>query len=191
MHHEPHPHVESNADLSISPTPHGAGRFARLSIPGLATRNGNYDQFLPATESHPAALEPFRAIPSRGKPSLTDLGAWNVFANPDMPGAQAKIRTILCDDQVPCSLPDATLLERAIARFKTPGLRDLSHSAPYMHNGQFDTLTDIIEFYRDTSGQAREATLRNGDAQLQGIALNAGDVASLVAFLKSLNEDYQ
>ena len=60
-----------------------------------------------------------------------------------------------------------------------------------MHNGQFDTLTDIIEFYRDISGQARAATLRNGDAQLQGIALNAGDVASLVAFLKSLNEDYQ
>ncbi len=102
-----------------------------------------------------------------------------------------KIRAILCDDQVPCPLSDATLLDRSIARFKTPGLRDLSHSAPFMHNGQFATLNDIINFYIDVSTQARAGTLRNGAMQLQGIALTAGDVASLVAFLKSLDEDYQ
>ena len=170
---------------------HGAGQFAGLSIPNLATRDGNYNQFLPATENHPAALGPFRAIPTAGDPSLTDLGSWNIFANPDVPEPQAKIRTILCDDQVPCPLADAALLDRAIARFKTPGLRDLSHSAPYMHNGQFDTLNDIIAFYRGVSSQERAGTLRNGAAQLRGIALTSGDVASLVAFLKSLNEDYQ
>jgi len=122
---------------------------------------------------------------------LTDLGVWNVFANPDMPNPQTKIRAILCDDQVPCLLSNAALLDRAIARFKTPGLRDLSHSAPYMHNGQFDTLNDIIDFYIDASNLARAGTLRNGALQLQGIALATGDVASLVAFLRSLNEDYQ
>jgi cytochrome c peroxidase len=170
---------------------HGAGQFAELSIPNLATRNGNYNQFLPATELHPAAAEPFRAIPLPADPALTDLGIWNVFANPDMPGPQAKIRAILCDDQQPCPLSDNVLLDRAVARFKTPGLRDLSHSAPYMHNGQFDTLDDIVALYRGVSTQARAGTLRNGAAQLQGIALTARDVTSLVAFLKSLNEDYQ
>jgi hypothetical protein len=170
---------------------HGAGQFAGLSIPSLATRNGNYNQFLPVTETHPAALEPFRAIPTAGDPSLTDLGSWNIFANPDVPGPQTKIRAILCDDQVPCPLTDAVLLDRAIARFKTPGLRDLGHSDPYMHTGQFDTLDDIIGFYRGVSTRARGGTLRNGAVQLQGIALTAGDATSLVAFLKSLNEDYQ
>jgi len=82
-------------------------------------------------------------------------------------------------------------LDRAIARFKTPPLRDLGHSTPYMHNGQFNTLTDIMTFYRDTSTLARAGTLRNGAPELQGIALNAGDASSLVAFLRSLNEDYQ
>lgn len=158
-----------------------------LTIPSLATRVASD---LPATEQHPTASERFRSIPSDGT-TLTDLGAWNVFANPDMPGPQAKIRAMLCDDQQPCPLPDATLLDRAIARFKTPGLRDLSHSAPYMHNGQFDTLDDIIGFYRGVSTQARARALRNGATQLQGIALTAGDDVSLVAFLKSLNEDYQ
>jgi hypothetical protein len=170
---------------------HGAGAFAALVIPSLATRDGNYDAFLPATESHPNASERFRAIPVLADPTLTDLGVWNVFANPDMPNPQVKIRKILCDDQEPCPLSDAVLLDRAIARFKTPGLRDLSHSAPYMHNGQFDTLDSVIRFYRDVSTQARAGSLRNGAPQLQGIALTAGDVTSLVAFLKSLNEDYQ
>jgi cytochrome c peroxidase len=172
-------------------TIHGAGQFSALAIPNLATRNGNYNGFLPATEIHPNASESFRAIPVLADPTLTDLGVWNIFANPDMPNPQAKIRAILCDDQMPCLLSDAALLDRAIARFKTPGLRDLSHSAPYMHNGQFATLNDIIGFYIGVSDQARAGTLRNGAVQLQGIALTTGDVASLVAFLKSLNEDYQ
>jgi cytochrome c peroxidase len=115
---------------------------------------------------------------------------WNVFANPDMPAPQTKIRTILCDRHVPCP-SDAVLLDRAIARFKTPGLRDLSHSAPYMHNGQFNTLNDIITFYRDISTLARAGTLRNGAPELQGIALTAGDTTALVAFLRALDEDYQ
>ncbi|HKP01376.1 MAG TPA: hypothetical protein VJU02_07075 [Nitrospiraceae bacterium] len=166
--------------------------FAGLFIPNLATRDTNYNLYLPATENHPNAQEPFRAIPTAGNPNLTDLGVWNVFANPDMPGPQAKIRAILCEEQpAPCTATDAVLLPTAIARFKTPGLRDLSHSAPYMHNGQFATLTDIINFYIDASNLARTGTLRNGAVQLQGIALATGDVASLVAFLKSLNEDYQ
>lgn len=170
---------------------HGLGGFVGLSVPDLPTRNGNYNQFLPATETHPGAQEPFRAIPTAGIPGLTDLGVWNVFANPDMPGPQETIRVILCDQQAPCPFADSVLLDRAIARFKTPGLRDLGHSAPYMHNGQFPTLDSIIGFYRGISDQARAGTLRNGALQLQGIALIASDEAPLVAFLRSLNEDYQ
>ena len=167
---------------------HAPGSFMALSIPNLAARTAND---LPATEQHLTASERFRSIPSAGT-TLTDLGVWNVFANPDMPGPQAKIRAILCDEHLPAACPaDATLLDEAIARFKTPGLLDLSHSAPYMHTGRFDTLDDIIGFYRGVSAQARAGSLRNGASQLQGIALTAGDTASLVAFLKSLNEDYQ
>jgi cytochrome c peroxidase len=122
---------------------------------------------------------------------LTDLGLWNVFANPDMPTPQSKIRNILCEDEQPCSVSQSDLLNRAIARFKTPGLRDLGHSAPFMHNGQFDTLNDVINFYKEVSDQARASTLRNGAEQLQGIALTDNDSAPLAAFLNALNEDYQ
>jgi cytochrome c peroxidase len=166
---------------------HGNGAFMNLAIPALAARTADD---LPATEQHPTAGERFRAVPAAGT-TFTDLGLWNVFANPDMPEPQEKIRNILCDDEQPCLVSQSDLLNRAIARFKTPGLRDLGHSAPFMHNGQFDTLDDVLEFYLEMSDLAREGTLRNGADQLQGIALRENDIALLVAFLKTLNEDYQ
>ncbi|HMS84245.1 MAG TPA: hypothetical protein PKD12_11390 [Nitrospira sp.] len=166
---------------------HGNGAFMNLAIPTLATRTTDD---LPATEQHPQASERFRAIPSAGT-TLTDLGLWNAFANPDMPTPQEKIRNLLCDGEQPCTASQSDLLNRAIARFKTPGLRDLAHSTPFMHTGQFDTLKDVIDFYIDISAQARAGTLRNGANQLHGIALKTTDVATLVAFLNSLNEDYQ
>jgi cytochrome c peroxidase len=171
---------------------HGAGAFARLRIPTLAQRRAKPQAYLPATPEHPHYQESFRAIPAADNRLLTDLRVWNIFANPDFPGPQAKIKAILCAEHLPQPCPaERTLLNAAIARFKTPGLRDLGHSAPYMHNGQFDTLADIIRFYIRSAAQARQGTLRNGDGKLRGIALTADDVAPLVAFLKSLNEDYQ
>ncbi|HBR51995.1 MAG TPA: hypothetical protein DEA71_18190, partial [Nitrospira sp.] len=166
---------------------HGSGAFMNLAIPSLDSRTADD---LPATEQYPTASERFRAVPSSGT-TLTDLGLWNVFANPDMPTPQSKIRTVLCDEEQPCSTSQRELLDRALARFKTPGLRDLGHSAPFMHNGQFDTLDEILEFYREMSDLARKGILRNGAAQLRGIALRQNDIAPLAAFLKALNEDYQ
>ena len=166
---------------------HGSGSFMNLAIPTLATRTADD---LPATEQHPTASERFRAVPSSGT-TLTDLGLWNVFANPDMPTPQSKIRSSLCEEDQPCSASQTDLLNRAIARFKTPGLRDLGHSAPFMHNGQFDRVDDVLAFYREVSDLARAGQLRNGASQLRGIALKPNDLVSLVAFLNSLNEDYQ
>ena len=168
---------------------HGNGSFVALPIPSLGTRTNND---LPATELHPTATESFRSIPVLANPALTDLGVWNIFLNPDMPNPQAKIQAILCDEHLPGACPsDSVLHDEAIARFKTPGLRDLGHSAPYMHNGQFNTLDNAVGFYLGASSRARAGTLRNGINALRGIALLPADITPLVAFLKSLNEDYQ
>lgn len=177
---------------------HGSGAFGSLNIPGLVTRLLDHDSYLPATPAHPDASGRFRAIPSAGNSELTDLGVWNVFANPDFPKSQTPLWTILCKQETGTAHPlqllgncnPATLLTKSIALFKTPGLRDLSHSAPYLHTGQFDTLEDVIALYRNSSSLARAGQLRNGAPELRTIALVPGDVAPLVSFLKSLNEDY-
>ena len=178
---------------------HGTGAFANLSIPNLLRRLRNPNAFLPATEQHPTAEEPFRATPSASTPEQTDLGVWNIFANPDFPKPQARIWRTLCNDVLngnyqiwniirKCRV--SRLLPKSIARFKTPGLRDLSHSAPYSHTGQADTLEDVIRGYIKNADLRRDGALRNGDRRLKGIALVEEDIAPLTAFLKSLNEDY-
>ena len=109
-----------------------------------------------------------------------------------MPNLQAKIRAILRDEHLPLPCPaDSVLLDEAIARFKTPGIRDLDHSAPYMHNSKFDTLDNAVGFYLGSSSSARAGTLRNGANALKGITLLPANISPHVAFLKSLNEDYQ
>ncbi len=178
---------------------HGDGAFARLDIPGLRQRNRNPNEYLPATEQHPQAKEPFRSIPSANNAQLTDLGLWNIFANLDFPQPQIRIWRMLCKEQrvrhshfhhffIRCH--PRKLLQHAIARFKTPGLRDLSHSAPYSHTGQADTLEDVIKGYIKNADLARNAKLRNGDRRLKRISLTEQDITPLILFLKSLNEDY-
>jgi cytochrome c peroxidase len=82
-------------------------------------------------------------------------------------------------------------LQRAIARFKTPGLRDLGHSNPYLHTGQADTLEQVLGLYARFSALARAGAMRNPAPELAGIALTPADVSALAAFLRSLDEDYE
>ena len=74
-----------------------------------------------------------------------------------------------------------------IARFKTPTLRDLEDSAPYFHNGSKARFNEVIEY---SSQLARQGLLRNAPVEFQNMSLSEDDVAALVAFLKSLTEDY-
>jgi len=168
---------------------HGQGRFAKLKVPGLAKRNAEFDTWLPPTSRHPQARGPFMDTPTKADPRLTDLGLWNTFGNPDLPGPQAALRAVLLGEER--RVTDEELLPRTLARFKTPGLRGLAFSGPYLHNGSKDTLEDVVRFYIKTSGLARAGKLRNAAPELSGIALREQDVAPLVAFLESLNEDYE
>jgi len=65
--------------------------------------------------------------------------------------------------------------------FKTPGLRDISLTPPYMHNGSKKTLTDIIDFY-DRGGDTM-----GGGNELQALNLSPEEKLDLVAFLLSLS----
>lgn len=66
--------------------------------------------------------------------------------------------------------------------FKTPGLRDVSKRAPYMHDGSLATLRDVVEFYNrggiDNPWRSR---------RLVPLGLTGDEVDSLVAFLEALD----
>lgn len=171
---------------------HGLGKFMALEIPTLKKRSENPDLYLPATDNHPKALGVFRAIPVADQPLKSDLGVWNIFANPDYPLPQAKMRPALCKSfQLDCSkISDEDLLQKAIGAVKTPTLRDLGQSNPYLHTGQSDRLEDVMDFYVRYSKMAREDKVRNADPRLKEIKVSPDDSEALTKFLQSLNEDY-
>ena len=165
----------------------GVGAFAALEIPGLAERNTHFDDYLPPSTKHVRANGRFRTAPVAGKPGYADLGAWNVFANPDLPKPQQALTQILCGDK-PCE-PEA-VLPSTVALFKTASVRDLGQSNPYFHSGAVDTVEDTLHFYVRISELARAGKLRNGSPEIADIHLAVTDISPLAAFLKSLNEDY-
>jgi len=74
---------------------HGQGKFQKLAIPGFAARQANYNAYLPPTPQHPKATGRFALTPSISNPGNTDLGLWNVYANPDFPAPQPNFQQIL------------------------------------------------------------------------------------------------
>ncbi len=72
--------------------------------------------------------------------------------------------------------------------FKTPGLRNIERTAPYMHNGAFKTLEEVIDFYNDGGGRGRGLEVPSQDTKVQKLDLSDQQKRDLVAFLKSLND---
>ncbi|MDA2929197.1 cytochrome-c peroxidase [Acidobacteria bacterium AH-259-O06] len=68
--------------------------------------------------------------------------------------------------------------------FKTPSLREIERTAPYMHDGSLDTLEEVVEFYN--RGGNRNPYL---DSDLRRLHLTAEEKKTLVAFLRSLSGD--
>lgn len=74
-----------------------------------------------------------------------------------------------------------------LGKFKTPGLRNVAVTAPYMHNGMFATLEDVIEYYNEPSRFVSNA--ENTDkALLKPLGLTQREKKDLVAFLKTLTD---
>ncbi len=66
-------------------------------------------------------------------------------------------------------------------KYRTPGLRNLTLTAPYMHNGSLRTLEQVVEFY-DRGGVPNETL----DPRIHPLHLSAAEKSDLVAFLRSL-----
>jgi len=141
---------------------HGDGSFTQLAIPDAA-----------------AAIRPsaqFRETPSAARPGYVDLGYWNFVKLSD-----PRLRR-------PGETEDA-LLRRMIAAFKTPTLRNLAYSEPYMHNGAYPTLQSVLSELMRLGGLARAGRIREADPDLAKIRIGEADIAPLIAFLNTLNGD--
>ncbi|MFN8301124.1 MAG: cytochrome c peroxidase [Saprospiraceae bacterium] len=79
-----------------------------------------------------------------------------------------------------------TLLESDRGKFKTPSLRNIGLTAPYMHDGRFQTLEEVLDFYN--TGFKDSPTLDPNLKHAVKGRLSAQDKADLIAFLKTLDD---
>ncbi len=138
---------------------HGAGSFMDLAIPARGRRPR--ERFLS------------RATPDR--PGHTDLGYWNFARFEDSAHYRAQEA-------------EADFVQRQIATFKTPTLRNLASTGPYMHNGFYPGLVSVLDQKIQSGFLARMGQLRNPDPELERIRFIIDDIPALFAFLNALND---
>jgi cytochrome c peroxidase len=74
-----------------------------------------------------------------------------------------------------------------LGKFKTPSLRNIAITAPYMHNGMFKTLEEVVEFYNNTRDFVKNPI--NIDSSLaKPLGLSHQEKADLVNFMKTLTD---
>jgi cytochrome c peroxidase len=81
-----------------------------------------------------------------------------------------------------------TGLKKDNGKFMIPSLRNIALTAPYMHDGRFKTLEEVMEFY--TSGVHMSANIdsKMGLAYQKGVKLSDKEKKEIIAFLKTLTD---
>jgi cytochrome c peroxidase len=74
-------------------------------------------------------------------------------------------------------------------KFKIPSLRNLAYSAPYMHDGRFETLDEVLDFYSEGVHQSPNISPLMKQANQGGVQLSDYDKAALKAFLLTLSDE--
>lgn len=132
--------------------------------------------------------------PSRGDaPLFTDFTNDNIGVPRNLNIPAYMNNPSLVDRGLGAVLNDA----RYDGRFKVPTLRNVALTAPYMHNGVFTTLEDVVRFYNTacTPGNpdgwaAPEVPDTRNCTELGDLKLSDQEIADLVAFLHTLTDGY-
>jgi len=69
-------------------------------------------------------------------------------------------------------------------KFRTPGLRNVALSAPYMHDGRKTTLADVLDFYN----RGGDPGVTNKDSKIKKLNLTDQDMSDIIEFLKTLSD---
>jgi cytochrome c peroxidase len=72
--------------------------------------------------------------------------------------------------------------------FKTPGLRNIDLTAPYMHNGVFNTLDEVVDFYNNGGGAGLGIAPENLTLPPDKLNLTKSEMRDIVSFMKTLTD---
>ena len=124
---------------------------------GLSVKEGeDFD------DGRPAGIEILRTDPFNGRGMFSDSTEWK---------DNLKLRYLFYD-------------HHTYGAYKTPSLRDVGRTAPYMHDGRFATLEEVLDHYSELPGAP---PVGHREETLIPLRFNSQEKADLAAFLRSLN----
>ncbi|MAW59536.1 MAG: cytochrome-c peroxidase [Planctomycetes bacterium] len=123
---------------------------------GLAVAAGE-----PFDAGRPDGINTVRVDPMNGRGEFSDAQEW---------ASNVKLRYLRYD-------------EHTFGAYKAPTLRNAAVSAPYMHDGRFATLEEVVRFYVELPGLP---PVGHREETLLPVPLDEGEIQDLVAFLESL-----
>jgi cytochrome c peroxidase len=170
-------------------------------VRSLISYQSKYDEGIAQVRSRNEDFPNFTREENRGKAIFMQR-----CANCHMPGGQDAIFSsqnpqnngLDADVKVAdLGVADVTLDRNRAGQFKSPSLRNVEFTGPYMHDGRFAKLEDVIEHYStgikshpNLDGRLRNATGpgRDRDRDTRGFQFSTQEKASLLAFLKTLSD---
>jgi cytochrome c peroxidase len=72
--------------------------------------------------------------------------------------------------------------------FKTPTLRNIELTAPYMHNGVFSTLEEVMEFYNNGGGKGLHIAPSNQTLPFDKLNLSKNEINNIISFMRALTD---
>jgi cytochrome c peroxidase len=148
----------------------------------LITPNSRFDKYVQGDEN---AL------------SLAEKDGFNLFKKAKCNSCHSgpmfsdyKMHILSVDDNTKLNFLD-TGIDSTYA-FRTPSLRNLRYTAPYMHNGNLQDLQAVLEFYEDISnGNSKNVNVpvKNIDSLARQIQIKVMDMSFIISFLNSLNSE--
>jgi cytochrome c peroxidase len=170
----------------------------------LVSYRSRYDRELAAAGDVAAPFAGFTPQENAGKQLFLGRGGCancHLFNGPPMPGSRGNQAIFFIDIPTNNGL-DATLdgdggvgdqtgLPRDLGRFKSPSLRNIALTGPYMHDGRFDTLAEVVEHYRRgvQPHPNLDPRLRLPDGTPRNVPMTDMEAASLVAFMRTLTDE--
>jgi cytochrome c peroxidase len=162
------------------------GRALAQFIRSMVSYQSKYDAGRTAVQANSDDFPNYTLQENRGKAlflrncalcHLPDQDAHFIMTEP--------VNTGLDDDteHTDGGVADITLNPRQIGQFKSPSLRNVAVTGPYMHDGRFATLSKVIDHY--SSGGKKHP---NKDVRIQPLNLTASEKAALLAFLDTLTD---
>ncbi|RYD57581.1 MAG: cytochrome-c peroxidase [Sphingobacteriales bacterium] len=75
-----------------------------------------------------------------------------------------------------------------IGKFRVPSLRNIALTAPYMHDGRFKTLEEVLDFYSEGVNHSVNIDSKMGFVRQQGVRLKPKEKQDIIAFLHTLTD---